>query len=527
MFDMIGEFGIFGDALMPVMKEQNKEAKSKDEKKSEKKEEKKEKVKKYKAPLTIVFDSMESLEINGDEEYTEEEVVARIQEACFLAFVGYEKSFQLTKLNESTYLFRPKPSTKYDKGDAGKYLLLEDIQILEEIIESDGSISVDQVKEYILNKYQVQTDLYLVKEVYIPIPVIEKTSSYENVKFPIRINALTLFGEQLELTKEQYRELYPQKEEQMSLLEDEQEVIPNEEALLEIAKTLLPEYGLDIQIGYNEKNNTFTVMHKQDDLVGPSKVKSKTEELYPTDASVSLIFTKIKLSSDMFEGKKEITKKELLKYIGKQYPEYSPERTELIYDKKQKLIIPSLKSGKRGAYRLEEGEDYRYENSPIMEIKAYKEKPNSNGCVGGEVIYKLPKIPFMILDEIIKFFLHIYRKQGTEAIAMIFYNKNLQIYETYYPEQRAGTGHVEFDRDPVLEHDPSKYLVMEIHSHGCFGAFWSLTDNEEELAHRLYGVIGKLDSFRYDREHIILRAATGGYHVKVDPKEVFSFKGSE
>ena len=70
MFDMIGEFGIFGDALMPVMKEQNKEAKTKDEKKSEKKEEKKENVKKYKAPLTIVFDSMESLEIKGDEEYT-------------------------------------------------------------------------------------------------------------------------------------------------------------------------------------------------------------------------------------------------------------------------------------------------------------------------------------------------------------------------------------------------------------------------------------------------------------------------
>ena len=41
----------------------------------------------------------------------------------------------------------------------------------------------------------------------------------------------------------------------------------------------------------------------------------------------------------------------------KSYPEYSPERTEIQYDEAKKLIMPILKSGKRGAhdeYLLEE-----------------------------------------------------------------------------------------------------------------------------------------------------------------------------
>ena len=121
---------------------------------------------------------------------------------------------------------------------------------------------------------------------------------------------------------------------------------------------------------YDEEAKVIVIGHKNNQSVQKAAATVK-EELYPTDASVSLIFTKLQLTSSMFGGKKEITKKELLKHIAKQYPEYSPERTELIYDKKQKLIIPSFKSGKRGSYFLNDNEEYRLEEPPIMRITAY------------------------------------------------------------------------------------------------------------------------------------------------------------
>lgn len=54
-------------------------------------------------------------------------------------------------------------------------------------------------------------------------------------------------------------------------------------------------------------------------------------------------------------------------------------------------------------------------------------------------------------------------------------------------------------------------------------AFWSDEDNREEVAHRIYTVIGDLEHFRYDKNHIRTRGATGGYHVVISPDVIFEF----
>lgn len=520
MFDMFGDVGIFGDTLMPVMNvKENKETKAK-----EKEIPKKEKAETYKGPITVLFDSMGQIQIEGEKEYTKEQLIDEISEItnCSI-FKEHEKQFDLKKIKDSVFLYRPINSTKYEKGNAGKYLLLESSHKLDEIIEVETEIDAETVKTYLLETYGIKVCLYLVGNTYIPVPDIKAFESYDKISFPVYLKALTLFGEHLEITEDDYKNFLPDKETQSSLIEEQKdldEVIVDKKIFEKIIKTLLPEYSYDYVLDYDEDAKVIVIGHKNNQSVQKAAATVK-EELYPTDASVSLIFTKLQLTSSMFGGKKEITKKELLKHIAKQYPEYSPERTELIYDKKQKLIIPSFKSGKRGSYFLNDNEEYRLEETPIMRITAYKERKDIYGCVKGEVIFKLPKIPFKVLDEIIKFFIRVYKREGTEAIAMIFFDKQKEEYEIYIPNQRASAGFVEFDRDRSLECDESKYLVMEIHSHGSFGAFWSQTDNEDELAHRLYAVAGNMDSFDYASNQIIVRAATGGLHVKTELKDIF------
>ena len=49
----------------------------------------------------------------------------------------------------------------------------------------------------------------------------------------------------------------------------------------------------------------------------------------------------------MFDGKKEATEREIQKYLEKDRPEYSKERTKIEYDEKNKLIIATIMGGKR------------------------------------------------------------------------------------------------------------------------------------------------------------------------------------
>ena len=62
---------------------------------------------------------------------------------------------------------------------------------------------------------------------------------------------------------------------------------------------------------------------------------------------------------------------------------------------------------------------------------------------------------------------------------------------------------------------------MEIHSHGTYQAFWSSVDNEDEVSHRLYAVVGDFPHFNYDTKHILVRAATGTYHVQCNLWDIF------
>lgn len=568
-----GQLGLFGDDIGPILGEKKTK---KTEKKVSITDKKKEQ---YRGPLKIVFDSIDSVDILEDKEFSKEEILEEVSKSTgFTLFQENAKEFTLNRLKEGMYLLRAGYNSRYEKGSAGKKLLLQQLHILENIVQTDrlDEINVDDVKKYIQDNYGIDVDLHLIGDTYIPEPCIKKICCISKLEFPVKLTALTLFGEHLELEKGDYESLatnltdsqnkaeeseepeepeeseepeqseeleepeepeQPEEPEELGKPEESGELAEtrkkgegkkeiSESILKELIKMLFPEYAEDLQYTYIEEKSLIQVVHRSlGSIKEYQKPSIKKEDTYPTNAVVSLIFTRIELSSEMFNGKEEITKKELLKYIGKQYPEYSPERTEITYDKKKNLIIPLLKSGKRGGnYLLEDTDEYRKEETALMSINVVKEVPDIYGCVRGTVYFNLPKIPFSVLRYIIHFFWEIYVCEGTEAIAQIFYKTDSRTYEVYIPRQTASSGSVEFERDPQRELDESSILVMEIHSHGKFRAHWSDIDNREEVAHKLYAVVGNIPSFRYDKEHIRIRAATGGFFVQMEIEDVFEFK---
>lgn len=276
-------------------------------------------------------------------------------------------------------------------------------------------------------------------------------------------------------------------------------------------------------------------------------------ELYPTNVTVSLAFTRFELTPDMFGGKDKIDKKELLTKVIEDYPEYSEERTTVEYDKKLGMIILILKSAKKGSTsaicnpvqkksiipyseELQEIGDgiwttfgnehylltvcmqdifYRIENTPAGLFCA----SSFSSDINNRFLMRLPKIPRKIMEEAYHFFEIVNNclTRSNEAAVQLFWNPKKQQYFLHYPKQRVATSWVEFERTDTLERE--HILVMDIHSHGVIRPFFSATDDNDELGTRLYCVFGNMqDDTQY---HFALRAGTGGNFITLNETDIF------
>lgn len=277
---------------------------------------------------------------------------------------------------------------------------------------------------------------------------------------------------------------------------------------------------------------------------------AKKETMYPTsDVSISLVFSKIPLSPEMFDGKEEVTEKELIEYISEDFPEFGNGRASVEYLKKEKLILVSIKSAKKGGFATTlEGDS----EDKILEAKEFllndarehalyfvnlnlPKKPTRRvrlektpvgtfiGCGrrAGEFQMTLPKIPRYIMEEIYCFFLAVKNKmpRSNEAAAQIFWDKSKKKYFVYYPQQVVDTVSVSFERSMELEHDSNNVLVMDVHSHGVIRPNFSAVDDNDEKGTRLFCVLGDMsDTTAY---HFSLRAGTGGNFIQVADEDVF------
>lgn len=259
---------------------------------------------------------------------------------------------------------------------------------------------------------------------------------------------------------------------------------------------------------------------------------STSEEYFPTNATVSLIYTQFQLTPEMFGGKDKVEKEELRKFVEKKRPEFSKERTTITYDKKINYILFFCHGSRKGSeivcapkeakeiilnsesalfdYYMN-GDLYRVEKTDISLTMAPKSSKNK-----GNFKLFIPKIPMELLRIAERVFQHIYDKYETEALLQLFWDKSKGNYFWYAPKQEVTSDACEVERDIAME---IKYsLVAEFHSHASYRAFFSSTDDADELGYRIYGVIG---SFHRENYTYSLRAGTGGYFVNLDFDDIF------
>ncbi len=126
----------------------------------------------------------------------------------------------------------------------------------------------------------------------------------------------------------------------------------------------------------------------------------------------------------------------------------------------------------------------------------------------------LPLIPQHILGMVISFFRSYMNQQEYEALAHIYWDRDMKEYTIYIPEQTVSKTRIVADlRQDGLPSE--RYLhYADIHSHNSMAAKFSAEDDRDEKATRLYFVVGRLDKFLPD---ITARISVGGVYQEIDP----------
>lgn len=223
-----------------------------------------------------------------------------------------------------------------------------------------------------------------------------------------------------------------------------------------------------------------------------------------------------------FNGRTEATLEEMRTVIEKIYPEFSKERTEMSYDERG-FVVPILKGSRKGVSIISErpnqnlffvhGRDegnYRVEQMPYGTFDCRVD--------GKEVDFHLSasKIPCSIFWEIIDFFS---KDPNYEAAVQIFYDPKTNQYSLYYPEQKVSVCSVVFQRNHQKEMD--QVLMMDVHSHGRMGAFFSSVDDHDEKGTRLFMVLGRMDT---DAPEWKLRAGIAGFYKDLLLADIFEME---
>lgn len=189
-----------------------------------------------------------------------------------------------------------------------------------------------------------------------------------------------------------------------------------------------------------------------------------------------------------------------------------------IYKGIYSFLSDAVSSGKPITYiPSEDGSVYEVRNNRIGTFIAKAESISVLGKVKSGFIPALPKIPYSVLEQIITFFKSFVNKESNlEALVYVYWSFKENRYHVYVPKQSVSRISVDTTL-PDIEGDDF-VLVMEIHSHNTMPAVFSMTDNEDEKATRLYTVIGRLDKVYPD---ITTRISVGGKYVEIEPSEVF------
>jgi len=130
----------------------------------------------------------------------------------------------------------------------------------------------------------------------------------------------------------------------------------------------------------------------------------------------------------------------------------------------------------------------------------------------------LPPVPRELLLDVISFFRSLIDDgKNYEAIVNIYRDREKGEYIAVIPKQRVTATKAESELTDA--YPPERYLhYMDIHSHNVMAARFSMQDDRDEKATRIYAVIGRLDK---PIPEMGVRISNGGKHLLIDPATVF------
>lgn len=125
----------------------------------------------------------------------------------------------------------------------------------------------------------------------------------------------------------------------------------------------------------------------------------------------------------------------------------------------------------------------------------------------------IPMISKKMIGNILGFFKEVYRLYKSEAIVLLFYNKNRKSYKIFVPEQEVSRASLSYETTKTIK---DHILIGSIHSHGSMTAFHSGTDvGDEAKFDGIHLTIGKVDETLFD---ICGSIAVNGMRVPISPE---------
>lgn len=126
----------------------------------------------------------------------------------------------------------------------------------------------------------------------------------------------------------------------------------------------------------------------------------------------------------------------------------------------------------------------------------------------------ISKIPAKYTKQIINFFKGVYKEYSSEAIVLLFYNKEQRKHKIVCPIQEVSPAAADYNKAIVIE---GYDMIGTIHSHAGMSAFHSgVDDNDEKSFDGLHITFGNMGD---DDISISASIVANGFRVIVDPKE--------
>ena len=171
------------------------------------------------------------------------------------------------------------------------------------------------------------------------------------------------------------------------------------------------------------------------------------------------------------------------------------------------------------------GKIYELRKTEMGEFIAPKDKIVDFEEVRAGFTPALPLIPQELMGQIVSFFRSFMNgRDELEALVFIYWDRVNEEFVLHVPRQKTSKAHIEFEVEDSTFPEERYLHYADIHSHNSMAAKFSSVDDADEMATRLYLVVGRLDKFYPD---ITARVSCGGTFIEIDPSLVIEDIGEE